>query len=106
MSQDSTKQHLDDAQREAFERDSKALEDLMRQNPLGAKKTPMQVLEASKASGVIKTAQFIQCALLLKRQSLSDMPLSESTRLSEQELEVLDYALAKGRITPADFVRS
>ncbi|MFC5511157.1 hypothetical protein ACFPOU_08455 [Massilia jejuensis] len=93
-----------DAQLDDFGRDFKSLEDLICQLPGGAAKTPMQVLEAGKASGVIKTAQFIQSALLLKRQSFTDMPLSESTRLSEQELKELDYALARGVITPTEFV--
>jgi hypothetical protein len=105
MGQDNNKQQLGDAQLDEFEHYFKALEDFTRQNPVGAVRTPMQVLEAGKASGVIKTAQFIRSALLLKRQSLADMPLSESTRLSEQELEELDYALAEGLITPTEFVR-
>jgi hypothetical protein len=105
MTRDVIKHRLEDTRHEAFERDTRALEELMSQNAPDVDKAPMQVLEDSKASGVIKTAQFIQCALLLKRQSLSDWPLSESTRLSEQELKLLDYALAEGRITPAEFVR-
>jgi hypothetical protein len=67
--------------------------------------TPLQILEKTSSAGLIKTAQVDQCRLLLTRQSISGVPLVPNTALDASALLALDLALAKGRITPADFVR-
>lgn len=67
--------------------------------------TPMAALEASRTEGRVKTAQYIQASLLLNRQSISAEALAPDTMLTPTELTELDFALAEGRIVPADFVR-
>lgn len=66
--------------------------------------TPLELLDINRASGKIKTAQYITCSLLLKRIP-STLTLSASTPLTEEQILDLDYALADDRITPEDFVR-
>ncbi len=66
--------------------------------------TPLELLDISRTSGKIKTAQYITCSLLLKRISAS-LTLAASTPLSDEQLLDLDYALAEGSIAPDDFVR-
>lgn len=67
--------------------------------------TPIEALEVSRTEGRVKTAQYIQASLLLKRQSISAEALAPDSGLTPTELTELDFALAEGRIAPTEFVR-